>query len=191
MQTPQPRRGKFWRRLNYQWHLWLGLWTAAFVIVVSVTGIILNHKTMFGLMNEPDHKPSAALSTALPLERLVALSIQAFNHPEYQDEKGINRMDFRPKQGYVKVRFRDPQNTEVILDVTTGEVLSLAPRNDVFMEQLHSGELLGANWVLLSDITAIALIFLTLSGIYIWLYPKLSRRRLDERTRRKEVVSSE
>jgi uncharacterized iron-regulated membrane protein len=162
--------------LNYEAHLWLGLLTAVLVVVICVTGIILNHKLAFGVMSEPDHAPEAALAAALPLERLVRLAVEAFDHPQYQDETGINRMDFRPKRGYVKVRFRDPHNTEVILDVFTGRVLSMEPRGDVFMEQLHSGELFGAPWVILSDIAAGALIVLTLSGIYIWLYPLLNRK---------------
>lgn len=170
-------RRSFWRRLNYQTHLWLGLLTSVFVIVVSVTGIALNHKRPLGLMNEPEQKASAPLAEALPLDRLVALAIEAFNHPEYQSEKAINRMDFRPKQGYIKVRFRDPKFTEVILDVFSGKVIHRGPRQDVVMEQLHSGELFGENWVLLSDITAVALIVLTLGGIYIWLYPLLNKRR--------------
>lgn len=106
----------------------------------------------------------------------MRLAVQAFNHPDYQDEASINRMDFRPKKGYVKVRFRDPQNTEVILDVFSGSVLSLEPRGDVFWEQLHSGELFGDDWVILSDIAAVGLIVLTLGGVYIWLYPLLNRR---------------
>jgi hypothetical protein len=184
--APRPRRN-FWRRLNYEAHLWLGLLTAVLVVVVCVTGIILNHKRAFGVMNEPDHTSRAALATALPLERLVQLAVLAFNHPEYQDETSINRMDFRPKNGYVKVRFRDPQNTEVILDVFSGRVLSVEPRGDVFMEQLHSGELFGANWIILSDIAAGALIVLTFSGIYIWLYPLLSRRA----RRREAAIANE
>lgn len=169
-------RRNFWRRLNYEAHLWLGLLTAVLVIVICVTGIILNHKRAFGVMSEPDHTPEATLAAALPLERLVQLAVEAFDHPEYRDETGISRMDYRPSKGYIKVRFRDRQNTEAILDVFTGEVLSLEPRGDVFMEQLHSGELFGAQWVILSDIAAGGLIVLTFSGIYIWLYPLLNRR---------------
>jgi len=74
-------RRKFWRKLNYQWHLWLGLWTAIFVVVVSLTGIVLNHKIAFGMMSDPKHKLGSALTSALPLERLVTLSMQAFNRP--------------------------------------------------------------------------------------------------------------
>jgi hypothetical protein len=171
----RPRRN-LWRRLNYEAHLWLGLLTTGLVLVVCVTGIVLNHKRAFGLMNEPDHTPGSSLSAALPLEQLVWLAVRAFNHPDYSDETSINRMDFRPNKGYIKVRFRDPQNTEVILDVVSGSVLSLGPRGDIFWEQLHSGELFGAHWIILSDIAVVALIVLTLSGIYIWMYPLLNRR---------------
>jgi uncharacterized iron-regulated membrane protein len=130
----RPRRN-LCRRLNYEAHLWLGLLTTGLVLVVHVTGIVLNHKRAFGVMNEPDHTPGATLSATLPLEQLVWLAVRAFNHPDYSDETSINHMDFRPNKGYIKVRFRDPQNIEVILDVVTGSVLSVGPRGDVFWEQ--------------------------------------------------------
>jgi uncharacterized iron-regulated membrane protein len=176
-------RRTFWRRLNYELHLWLGLGTAALVLVVCLTGIVLNHKREFGIMNEPDRSAKADLATALPLNRLVEIAVHELNHPEFQDETSINRMDFRPRQGYIKVRFRDQKNTEVILDVFKGTVLTIAARHDVFMEQIHSGEIFGPDWVILSDIAAAALIVLTFSGIYIWLYPRLNRS-----TRRKRRV---
>ncbi len=167
----------FWIFLNYKAHLWLGVTTALVVVVVSVTGILLNHKRELGFMIEPANKPSKELNQALPLSQLLDIAITKFNHPGYQSEKGINRMDFRPSRGYIKVRFRDPDNTEVIIDTSTGGVMSMASRQDVFMEQLHSGELFGAQWILLSDVTAVALIILTFSGIYIWLFPSLRNRK--------------
>jgi len=60
--------------------------------------------------------------------------------------------------------------------VHTGEVISIEPRKDVWVEWLHSGELFGANWVILSDIGAVGLIILTLTGVYIWIFPLLKRR---------------
>lgn len=171
-----PRR-RFWFVFSYQGHRWTGLILALFAIVISVTGIMLNHKRTIGLMVEPSHKPSAPLSEALPLAVLLARAIEAFGNPAFSSEKSINRMDFRPGRGYIKVRFRDSENTEVILDTATGAVLGIAPRDDVFYEQLHSGELFGDDWVILSDIAGLAMIFLAGTGFYLWLRPYLKRRR--------------
>jgi uncharacterized iron-regulated membrane protein len=56
--------------------------------------------------------------------------------------------------------------------VHTGEVLHVGERNDVFLEKLHSGEIFGDRWVLLSDAAAIFLVVLLVSGYWLWLYPR-------------------
>ena len=53
-------------------------------------------------------------------------------------------MDVRPGDGLVKVRFADRLVTEVDVDLVTGSVLGSSARNDVFLEQLHSGEIFGS-----------------------------------------------
>lgn len=171
---------------NYKLHLWLGIITAVIVLVMSVTGILLNHKRALGFMVDPRPDATAPTDQALPLAELVRLGIEAFNHPDYSDESAINRMDFRPSRGIIKVRFRDPETTEVILNVITGEVISIAPRQDVWLEHLHSGELFGDDWVILSDIGAVGLIILTFTGIYIWIFPAL-RKRAREKAKGKQA----
>jgi hypothetical protein len=81
-------------------------------------------------------------------------------------------MDVRPDDGLVKVRFRDRRVTEVTVDLATGRVLHVGDRNDVFLEKLHSGEIFGGRWVLLSDLAAAAAMLLVGSGLLLWLFPK-------------------
>ena len=45
--------------------------------------------------------------------------------------RGIDRMDARPRNGYVKVRLRDAASTEVTVDLASGRVLHVGPRGDV------------------------------------------------------------
>jgi hypothetical protein len=184
MSKPTGNKFIFW---NYKLHLWLGITTAIIVLVMSVTGIMLNHKREWGFMIDPRPEAIAATTEALPLAQLIQLGIAAFDNPEYADESAINRMDFRPGRGIIKVRFRDPETTEVILNVVSGEVISMAPRQDVWIEHLHSGELFGDDWIILSDIGAVGLIILTLTGVYIWIFPAL-RKRSRERAKQKDSV---
>ena len=65
---------------------------------------------------------------------------------------------------------------EVTLALDDGEVLVVGLRNDVFLEKLHSGEIFGDAWILLSDFGAVALIILLLTGFWIWLYPRARAR---------------
>ena len=164
--TPGTRR---LARLMFHGHLWLGVVTTAIVLVLSISGILLNHKRPFGLMPDVEHEPTGALQDALPIARLADLAAAA---APAAGAAGVDRMDVRPRDGLIKVRFRDDVVTEVTLDLTDGRVLHVGERNDVFLEKLHSGEIFGDNWVLLSDLGAVTLIILVISGYWLWLFPR-------------------
>lgn len=154
-------------------HLWLGVTATVLVVIISITGILLNHKRPLGLMPDVSHQATAPFDRALPLADLARRASAAVD-PSVADA-GVDRMDVRPSDGLVKVRFEDRRVMEVTLDLSTGAVLDVGERNDVFLEKLHSGEIFGDGWILLSDIAAIGLVLLLTSGFWIWLYP---RRRL-------------
>ena len=150
-------------------HLWMGVAATAILLVISVTGVLLNHKRGLGLMPDVPDAP-AAFANALPLPRLGELAAAAV--PAAVADAGIDRMDVRPDAGLIKVRFDDADVTEVTLDFATGAVLHVGARNDVFLEKLHSGEVFGDAWVLLSDAGAVLLVLALISGFWLWLYPK-------------------
>lgn len=160
-------------RFMFHAHLWIGLLTTGVVLVLCVTGVALNHKRGLGLMPEVDHRPSGAFADALPLAALVDAAGRAAGSAVAR--AGVDRMDVRPGDGFVKVRFDDSAVTEVTLDLNTGRVLDIGERNDVFLERLHSGEVFGGPWVLLSDVAAAGLAVLILSGYWLWLYPRVRR----------------
>ncbi len=156
-------------RWMFHTHLWLGVMTTALVVVIGVTGLLLNHKRALGLMPDAEHGSGGQLEEALPLAEIVDAARDGV--PSLA-EPGVDRMDVRPDDGLVKVRFEDRHATEVTVDFYSGEILTVGPRNDVFLERLHSGEVFGDGWVLLSDIAAVALVVLLVSGYWLWLYPR-------------------
>ena len=203
--APQPPARRRRRRLSwaaFHVHLWLGVLSTVALLTIAITGILLNHKRGLGLMADVPHQPTAALTEALPLERLARTALEAAPRDEREaaprDEREaaprdnratgnpgdaaanlalIDRMDVRPRDGFVKVRLRDQSSTEVTLDLATGRVLHVGPRGDVFLEKLHSGEALGGTaFVVLSDIAAIALVVMLITGYWLWLFPKWPRR---------------
>lgn len=125
-------------RTMVQVHLWIGVLFSAVLLVISITGILLNHKTALGLMPEVSNKRSADFPRALPLPELSRIALEAAG--ETKGVAAIDRMDVRPKNGLVKVRLRDRSTTEVTVDIYTGQVLHMGARSDVFMEKLHSPE---------------------------------------------------
>lgn len=195
--TPRPPARRRRRRLSwaaFHAHLWLGVLSTVALLTIAITGILLNHKRGLGLMAEVEHQPTAALTEALPVERLARIALEAaprdvrdgaLDDAENSVDPGdtathlarVDRMDVRPRDGLVKVRLRDKASTEVTIDLATGAVLHVGARGDVFLEKLHSGEALGGqSFVLLSDFAAIALVVMLITGYWLWLFPKWPRR---------------
>lgn len=157
-------------RWMFYGHLWLGIITTGIVLILSISGILLNHKRPLGLMPDVDHIPTGEFDRALPMHELVRRADLAA--PEAAGS-GVDRLDVRPRSGIIKVRYRDDVVTEVTLDINDGRVLHVGLRNDVFLEKLHSGEIFGAGWVLLSDFGAVGLIILIGTGYWLWLFPRI------------------
>jgi uncharacterized iron-regulated membrane protein len=172
---PAERRKHKVTRGAFYAHLWLGVVFTIVLTAISITGILLNHKRGLALMPDVAPAPGAAFETALPLSRLAGIALAAVPPGDSLDVRFVDRMDVRPRDGFVKVRLRDAASTEVTVDLATGRILHVGPRGDVFLEKLHSGEIFGSRGVLLSDAGAIALVITLITGIWLWLMPKLRR----------------
>ena len=175
-------------RVSFYLHLWLGVIVTVALVGISVTGILLNHKRGLGLMPDVPHEPTAPFEQAIPLERLAQAALLAVPESARGDWKPgqpvdvrlIDRMDVRPRDGFVKVRLRDKASTEATVDINTGKVIHVGRRGDVFLEKLHSGEIFGGQpYVLLSDIAAIGLLITLITGYWLWLAPKVGPGRAE------------
>ncbi len=179
------RRQRPFARAAFYAHLWLGVVFTTALVVIAVTGILLNHKRGLGLMPDVAHTPARPFAEALPLDRLAAVALDTVARAggaagptarALDAVREVDRMDVRPRDGLVKVRLRDAASSEVTVDLASGRVLHVGPRGDVFLEKLHSGEVFGgAPWVLLSDAAAVALVVTLVTGYWLWLAPKIRR----------------
>lgn len=187
MHSPPEASGarRRWTRAAFYLHLWLGVVATLALLSISITGVLLNHKRPLGLMPEVEHEGTAPLGASVSLDALAAAALAAVP-PESRgawtpgapvDPAVIDRMDVRPRDGFVKVRFRDRANTEATVDLATARVLHVGPRSDVFLEKLHSGEIFGDGFILLSDAGALALVITLVTGYWLWLAPRLHRER--------------
>jgi hypothetical protein len=182
--VPTTRRRRF-AKWAYYLHLWLGVLVTVGLIAISITGILLNHKRGLGLMPDVPHEPSGPFAEAIPVERMAYAALEAAP-PESRgswkpgdpvDISLIDRMDVRPRNGFVKVRLRDKASMEMTVDIASGKVIHVGRRGDVFLEKLHSGEAFGGiEYVILSDIAAVALMLTLITGYWLWLAPKLRTR---------------
>jgi hypothetical protein len=158
--------------------------TTVGLIAISITGILLNHKRGLGLMADVPGEATAPFSESISVERMAQAALEAAPQAAKKDWKTgdpvdiglIDRMDVRPRNGYVKVRLRDKASMEMTVDIATGKVLHTGRRGDVFLEKLHTGEAFGGvSFVILSDIAAAALVLTLITGYWLWLVPKLRR----------------
>ena len=171
---PPARQSRWIYRAAFYSHLWVGVVFTVALLSISITGILLNHKRGLGLMPDVSNTPTALFTNAMPLAEL-ALKARAAGGPVVGNTE-MDRMDVRPGEGLVKVRFTDPASTEITLDIYSGKTLHIGRRGDVFLERLHTGETFGKRWVLLSDAAAIALVLLLISGYWLWLVPRWKNR---------------
>lgn len=181
MHANEPRRNSVDRRRQaftrgaFYTHLWLGIIFTVVLTAIAITGVLLNHKRVLGLMPDVSNESNGQLTSAISLDSIARIGLAA-GAPEHAGNVAfVDRMDVRPRNGYVKVRLRDAASTEVTVDVQSGRVLNVGARGDVFLEKLHSGEIFGDRGILLSDAAAIVLVITLVTGVWLWLAPRLRR----------------
>ena len=177
----EPRIRRSWSMQANRWlHLFGGLGVGALVILLSVSGVLLNHKRELGFMEEPfqsiEYEPQER-GEPMALSRIAAIGIENAGDPKLDAVNDIRFIDFRPPAGYAKVRFKDDKSTEVIVNVYSGRIVNVSERQDFFLEGLHGGDKLGGLWGRrLIDASGVMLILLTINGLYLWIRPVWSGR---------------
>jgi uncharacterized iron-regulated membrane protein len=156
----------------------LGLSIALFLIISSITGILLALKKDFDILQPPTQKgESKELATWKPVSELADLAQKAFieAYPD-QTDNSVDRMDVRPSKGIAKVLFENGY-WEVQIDGTSGKILSISRRHSDWIEHLHDGSII-SDWFKLVSMNYLGLgaLFLIGTGIWLWYGPKKVRQ---------------
>ncbi len=173
------------RPFKFFWntHKWTGIVLAVAILGIAGTGLLLLVKKRFETLQPPTQKGTpSSLEQLLPLHEVIA-RVVATNHPDFQRVEDIDRIDTRLGKRVHKVRSKHNW-AEIQIDAVTGEVLHQDWRPSDLIEQLHDGSYLGGwvhDWVM--PVVALGLVFLVISGLYLWIEPILKRR---ERKRRRK-----
>jgi uncharacterized iron-regulated membrane protein len=187
--TPAARRNKNWLLVKFrEWHSWGGLFLSAFILLVAVTGILLNHKDLLlrgGQKNEPAGLLTAATDlAALPVSfaRALELGRQCYG------EVPLEKIELKDEGGWLVYKVCRGRGEEIRIDAHTGEVFSKYGGRPgpggarglnwaKLVDDLHTGKAFGGFGTLLVDLTSGVIIALTLSGLYLWGVPWLRKRR--------------
>jgi uncharacterized iron-regulated membrane protein len=160
-------------------HKYIGVTLAFFVLILATTGILLGWKknvevlqpaTLSGSSKDVSEWKSFAEISASAL-----LAIDSAGMPE----NTIDRMDVRFDKGMVKVLFKNGY-WEAQVDLKTAKVLSVAQRHADWIEHIHDGSIISDGFKLgYTNILAIGLLTLALSGLWLWYGPKVIRKSKD------------
>lgn len=157
-------------------HKWIGLVNSLFLLVISCTGLLLALKKRFDWIQPPTNKGEkiAALNEVAPIGQ-IAEAVFAANVPELKTMEDVNRFELHVSKNIFKVTSNEGFK-EVQVDAKTGEVLSVAQRNDMMFEAIHDMSFIHESlhaWVL--PLVAISLFLLGVSGVYMFSVPVFRR----------------
>jgi uncharacterized iron-regulated membrane protein len=167
-------------RLNRIVHRWGAILTAVPVLIVLVSGLILQLKKQSEWI-QPKTQAGSQSPPGLSFPKILTIA-KTVPEAEVRSWDDVDRLDVRPGKGILKVRCKN--RWEVQIDAATGEVLHVAFRRSDLIESIHDGSFFSdtiKQGVFLPS--AIILIGLWVTGIYLFFLPILARRK--NRVRRK------
>jgi uncharacterized iron-regulated membrane protein len=163
-----------------QWHRKLASVLFVFFFCISITGVMLGWKYLFtkSIFDNKNIKPETSLHKWLPLdslERLAAVSLNEKTNNRFQHAENIQ---LKPAKGFISFVFKNNYNIQV--DGATGAPIHIEQKNGGIIQDIHDGAIVG-DWfnfksgtakTTYSTIMGLALLFLTVSGTYLWWKPK-------------------
>lgn len=155
-------------------HKYIGVALALFFLVIATTGILLGWKKNVETLQPKTYSGiSQDFSAWKSFKELGDVAILAMDTAV--ENPTIDRMDVRFDKGIAKVLFAEGY-WEVQVDCTTGKVFSVAQRHSDWIEHLHDGSIISEGFKLVyTNILAIGLFTLALSGLWLWYGPKVIR----------------
>lgn len=156
-------------------HRWGAILTAIPVVIIIATGLILQWKKEVAWIQPPSAKGSAPGGMSISFDRILD-AVRTVPEAEVESWADVDRLDVRPDKGMVKVRCNN--RWEVQVDTSTGDVLQVMYRRSDLLEQIHDGSWFHAiakHWLFFPS--ALVLLFLWISGLYLWILPIWSKRQ--------------
>jgi uncharacterized iron-regulated membrane protein len=171
---------KHFKLKTRRYHAWFAIFCVLPILLISGTGALLVLKKDFSWIQPPSERGSVKTPQITFAEILTAAkSNEGIGIKDWGD---VSRLDIRPKKGIVKVRTKDMW--EIQIDLGTGKVISSAIRRSDLIESIHDGTWFfdSAKYFVVLPVTA-CLIFLCISGTYLFYIPLMTRRSKRRKTK--------
>lgn len=155
-------------------HRWATVVVTLPLLVILLSGILLQWKKQAAWI-QPATQQGTSTSPTLGFPEIleIAREVEVAAINSWED---IDRLDVRPDAGIIKVHAVN--RWEIQLDAATGDVLQVALRRSDLIESLHDGSFFHRHaklWVFFPS--AIALVLMLGTGVYMFVLPSLSRAR--------------
>jgi len=164
-------------RFFWTTHKWVGIGLAVLVVIISSTGFLLLLKRESAWIQPPTMEGAAGGEAEFISMQELFARVWAVEHAAFTTLDDVDRVDFRPGNRVFKVRSQH-DFMEMQVCAVTGDVLSIATRRSDLIESIHDGAFFAKwfrTWIM--PLAALGLLFLTFSGLWIWLAPIIRRRR--------------
>ena len=161
-------------RLNRLIHRWGAIATSVPVLVMLLSGVVLQLKKESAWI-QPKTQRGSNQAPQVSFAEILAIA-KTVPEAQVQTWDDIDRLDVRPDKGMLKVRCNN--RWEVQLDAATGDVLQVAFRRSDLIESIHDGSFFSDAvklWIFFP--TAIVLVVLWGTGVYLFFLPHLAKRR--------------
>jgi len=166
--------------VNRRTHAWISICFAVPLIVVILSGILLQLKKQLPFVQPVERSGVTHEPVATPTQYL-----EAINQGKQDGEvtwKDIQRVDIRPSKGIAKVILKS--DVEYQIDLGTGHILQRELRMSDFIESLHDGSFFAGDISKLGVFlpAAIGMLLLWLSGIYMFWLPLITKWKKKRKT---------
>ena len=161
--------------LNRKVHYWVAFGAALPVLVILVSGLLLQAKKHWAWV-QPVEVRGTGTSPVVDLEGILA-SLRGVEGMHVKTWDDVNRIDVRPGRGVAKAWLVN--GFEVQVDLGTGRVLHTAYRRSDLIESIHDGSFFGGDWTKLGVFlpAGASLLVLWGTGLWMWWVPVAARRR--------------
>jgi uncharacterized iron-regulated membrane protein len=174
--------------LNRKVHYWIGFGAALPVLVMILSGLLLQAKKQSTWV-QPAEIRGTGTSPVIDLEQVLAAvkTVPDMNVRSWDD---VNRLDVRVGKGVTKVWLMN--GYEVQVDMGTGAVLQTAYRRSDLIESIHDGSFFAGDWTKLGLFlpAGIVVLLLWLSGMWMWWVPFAAKRAKAVRAKASVLVAS-
>jgi len=157
-------------------HKWIGVSVAFFMLITSITGVMLGWKKNVELLQPATLKgKSTDVAKWVSFETVSRSALHAIDSVTHE-ENSIDRLDVRYDKGIIKVLFIKGY-WEVQVDATTGKALSVAQRHADWIEHIHDGSIISEFFkIIYTNYIGWGLLILAITGFWLWYGPRIIRK---------------